>query len=226
MSQPAALVLQHVQDLIREGKQVIATQWAVEYSFSKEWFVEVGAFGAWTGGCSTLHHMLGPTNPWSGTLADLEMKSNALGFCERLLGTLKAVERAVQRGHIVRVEDLARAEVLGDLLEQADHLHSQSYFLAAGVLCRAALEEHLRVWCARLSCSPQKSKPTLNDYLQALYGGKHLDLIAMKHVESMAAVGNACAHNKGPSAPDVERLLRDTRSFMVEHGVPAPPVGP
>jgi len=40
----------------------------------------------------------------------------------------------------------------------------------------------------------------------------------MKHIESLASVGNDAAHNKPTLAePDVKRLLRDVRDILVKH---------
>ena len=57
-----------------------------------------------------------------------------------------------------------RAEAFESLLEQADYLLSEGYFLAAGVLGRAVLEEHLRKWCDLKAYSPAKQRPTINDF--------------------------------------------------------------
>jgi hypothetical protein len=124
----------------------------------------------------------------------------------------------VARGLLVAVEDLVRAEAFESLLEQADYLLASGYALAAGVLGRAVLEEHLRKWCEVKGCRPAKDKPTINDYNSELYKAKHLNLSQMKHVESLAAVGNEAAHNKPTLTADgVERLLRDVRELLAKH---------
>jgi hypothetical protein len=231
MATAATVVLQHVQDLIREGEAVLATE-SVTTGLAPARYVELGSFATWLGGCSTLHHMLGAGNPWAKTLGELHETPCYSANARRIQGTLKAIEKAVQHGHIVRVEDLARADVLGDLLEQAEHLREKSYHLAAGVLCRASLEEHLRAWCIRVGCAPlkpdgtPKDKPTIEDFKQELKKANHIDGITSKHIDHMAAIGNACAHNKAFTAADVDQLVNDLRRFMAQNAIPAPTATP
>ncbi len=82
-------------------------------------------------------------------------------------------------------------------MEQAEHLLDKGYSLAASVLGRAVLEEHLRKLCDRHGCLPA-NRLTINDLSQALYKGQHLDKIGMQQVTAMAAVANDCAHAKSP----------------------------
>jgi hypothetical protein len=178
--------------------------------------VELQGFAKLRAGCANLLRMLGPAgDPWKELLADA---SNTPFAVKRILGTLEAIGEAVQNGLLVKVEDLVRAEAFDNLLTQADYLLSETYFLAAGVLGRAVLEEHLRKWCDQKSCAPTKPKPTISDFKDTLYKAKEINVTQMKHIESLAAVGNDAAHNI-PSliTSDVERLLRDVREILIKH---------
>lgn len=136
-----------------------------------------------------------------------------------MLGTVEAIEQLVTEGLLVEIEDMVRAESFTSLLDQAEFLEDKGYFLAAGTLGRAVLEEHLRSWIQNLALPLlKKSRPTLNDYKDALYKAKAFTLTVMKHIESMAAVGNDAAHNKPVLDADaVKRLLRDVREFIAKH---------
>jgi hypothetical protein len=140
-------------------------------------------------------------------------------YYDGMLGALLALKDAVEDDLLVQVESLVFAEAFNDLLEQADHLLSQSYTLAAGVLGRAVLEEHLRKLCDTNGCQPSKNRPTMVDFYDALHRAGAITKIERKHVESMAAVGNEAAHNKAVSTPDIERLLRDVRAFVALHPI-------
>jgi hypothetical protein len=97
------------------------------------------------------------------------------------------------------------------------HLAS-AYHLAAAVLGRAVLEEHLREWCKRGACVPAKNNATMNDDNQSLYGNMPYDKVAMQHMTAMAAVGNDASHNNpAVRADDVTRMPRDVRSFSIAH---------
>jgi hypothetical protein len=106
------------------------------------------------------------------------------------------------------------------LLEQADYLLSEGYFLAAGVLGRAILEQHLKYWRYIAGCPPNKPRPTLNDFKDGLYKSKRINITEMKHIESLASVGNDAAHNKPTlTESDVKRLLRDVRDMLVKYAL-------
>ena len=137
---------------------------------------------------------------------------------KKMMGTLMAIKEAIEQDFLITVEELVMSEAFVDLLEQAEYLLSGNYFLAAGVLGRAVLEERLRKWCDAVGCIPSKPKPTLNDFKLELQKASELNKIEVSHVDGMAAIGNIAAHNKpGLAKADVERLVRDVREFLVCH---------
>ena len=153
--------------------------------------------------------------PWQQVFA---VNDNSIKHAKQMLGTLEAIKSVVAAEGLVTVEDLVMAEAFADLLEQADYLLSENYALAAGVIGRAVLEEHLRKLCGHASLVPTKPKPTLNDWKQELQKASKLNKIEVTHVDAMATVGNEAAHNKpGLKGEDVERMLRDVREFLVRH---------
>jgi hypothetical protein len=134
---------------------------------------------------------------------------------EEPLSALKAIRFAIDEGLLGRYEDLVIADTIGDLTEQADYLLDQNFFLAAGVIYRAVLEERLRKLCERHSCLPTKPHSTLADLNQALYKAKIYDKSMMLHVTALASDGNAAAHNKpGFTKEQVERLQAGVRHFL------------
>jgi hypothetical protein len=133
--------------------------------------------------------------PWKDTFDGINSVSNVA----KMLGTLEGIEQAISGGLLLNVEDMVRAESFNSLLDQAGFLHQQGFFLAAGVLARAVLEEHLRAWAAKA----------------ALYKANKFPLSVLKHIEAMAAVGNDAAHNKPELTSEaVTRMLRDVREFI------------
>jgi hypothetical protein len=211
-----AFLTKEVQRLIAEGQQVAAIK--VEgipesrYRRAPPPVVELQAFSRWQAGCKNLMRLLADcAEPWNDAFDGDNSASNAT----RMLGTLEAIEHAISGGLLLSVEDIVRAESFNSLLDQADFLHAQGFVLAAGVLARAVLEEHLRAWAANSSLSIPKPKSTLNDFKDALYKDKKVSLSVAKHIEAMAAVGNDAAHNKPELTKEaVTRMLRDVREFI------------
>jgi hypothetical protein len=118
------------------------------------------------------------------------------------------------------ITQLVKAETLADLLDQAEHLYESGYHLAAGVIGRAVLEEHLRTTCFNLNCSPTKKRPTINDFNQALDGIQYYSKIKMKQVDTLEAIGNDAAHNNPEmDSSDVKTLLTDLPEIIDSTGV-------
>jgi len=214
-----SILLQTSTRLIQEGQQVVDSTFeqriqGASYLGGPPRYVDLEAFAKWRGGCANFLRMLGEAGEtWAESFKE---DANTPVNSKVMLGSLRAISESIENNLLISVEQIIRAETFEGLLEQADYLYSEGYFLAAGVLGRAVLEDHLRNFCVIRNCLPSKAKPTLNDFNQSLYKAKILNVTHMKHVESMAAVGNNAAHNKPElTDQDVERLLGDVRRFIV-----------
>jgi hypothetical protein len=154
--------------------------------------------------------------PWSARLSHDGVVIHA-DKIERPLSALRTIRDAIAQGLLTRYEDLIVADTFADLTEQAAHLLSQGYFLAAGVILRAVLEERLRKLCDRCKITITKPRPTINDFNQALYTATPpvYDKSMMLHVTSLASLGNDAAHNSpGLKREDVDRLATGVREFL------------
>jgi hypothetical protein len=209
-----------VQKLIAEGQTVLTTKFSRSgggYIDMSDPYVDAQKFHKWVIGCSNLVSSLGDSaKAWSDAFGGDE--SNQFVIAQVLLGKLEALKEAIDGDLLVRVEDLVMADAFADLLEQADELLEKGYLLAAGVLGRAVLEEHLRKLCDRQGCLPS-AKPTIHDLNQALYKTSYFDKLTMKQVDVMATAGNHCAHNTDPplTSADVRQLLTDVAGFLQRH---------
>ena len=73
-----------------------------------------------------------------------QTKGNSLENALSVLGSLKSIKESLDDGLLIRFEDIVYAEAFSDLVEQAEYLYEQGYFLASGVILRAVLEERLK----------------------------------------------------------------------------------
>lgn len=205
-----------LDSLLAEGVNVDKT--AIERatsSFTKDWFVDVEAFHKWKSSCKLLITMLGAfADPWRATL-DNDQYRNSRSTVRAMLGAVASVKENVLAGRLARVEELVLAEAFSNLLDQAKYLLDKKYFLASGVLCRAVLEEKLRLLCDANGITLVKDRPTLADYNTSLYTAKVIDKLLMKSVDSMAAVGNDAAHNNASlTEADVVRMYSNLEDFL------------
>lgn len=206
--------LQHIDRLISEGQS------ATRMTFKDEWgngHVDLEAFSKWRTSCNNLVHQIGASaNSWS---EGFPMNTpNRCVDASVMFGRLRALKEAVEHDLLTRVVDIVSADAFGSLLEQADELLSKGYVVAAGVLGRAVMEEHLRKLCNHHRCLPVTNRPTINDLNQSLYKVGQIDKLGMQTVTAMATIGNDCAHNTIQHMPqDVRKFLNDVRDFMVRH---------
>jgi hypothetical protein len=195
--------------LIEEAKGVLASQFDTGV-IGAPTFVDLQVLYKWWGKVKSFGHQLGTAvKPWQQTLS-ADPERNTLAFAKLVLGTLEAIKHELENDHLESFTQLVRAETLADLLDQAEHLFEGGYHLAAGVLGRAVLEEHLRTVCDTFGCSPQKKRATISDYNQALYGLQHYSKIKLKQIDMLASIGNDAAHNSPKlDAADVKKMLSD-----------------
>ena len=168
-------------------------------------------------GCRHIAKLLGTdAEAWKEVLE--QPREGHWGDLRELAGALEILQQTMAAGLLLHIEDFVMAHAFDDFLEQADYLFSQGYYVPAGVLGRAVLEEHLQKWCRRENVTLTMTRPTINDFNTELYKAKHLNKAEMHHVTAMAAVGNDATHDPANvKKEDVERLLRDARSFIALH---------
>jgi hypothetical protein len=210
-----------VQKLITEGDAVIASKWQPggNWITGPPTYVDLEMFQQWRGRCRLLLTLLGPlAGPWEPVLGST--MENKFTAAKSTQGALKGIQQSIDEGLLVRFEDLVLAEAFSDLSEQAGYLFGQGYFLAAGVIARAVLEERLRRLATVNACLPTRARPTLADFNGELYKKGVYDKVAFKHVESLAAVGNEAAHaSPDLKMDDVRRLLDGLQDFLTRFSV-------
>jgi hypothetical protein len=205
-----------VRQLIDEGNSISET--AVHRqtsSITSDWFVDLQMFQKWRTSCKLLLSQLGSfATPWADNLGRDSAKNNR-STVRVMLGALESISENIIAGRLIRFEDIVFAEAFSNLIEQAEYLLSKGYYLAAGVLFRAVLEEKLRRLCDTHNQVVEKQRPTIADYNQALYKATAYDKITFKNVDTMATIGNEAAHNKdGLVAADIERLNSNLLDFL------------
>jgi hypothetical protein len=126
-------------------------------------------------------------------------------------GAILALRAAVNAGLLVRLEAIVRANVYDDLLLQAAELLKASYDIAAMVLIRAVLEQHLQKLCTSRSLNWQGagSLSKYNDLLrQVLY-----DQVTWRRIQAIADLRNHAAH--GETALVKVEEVRDAQKYVM-----------
>ncbi|MDB6116784.1 MAG: hypothetical protein JWO08_565 [Verrucomicrobiaceae bacterium] len=172
-------------------------------------------YAKWSAGCCNFIRLLGDAGQ---DYKEIFQESYGRAIPSAQIGTLEHLQLALRSGLLGNTGELVRAEVFLGLLEQAECLNESGYFIAAGVLARAVLQEHLKAWAEQACVILQTDQPTLDDFTGALHESKIYPLTVMKHIEAMAAIGNSATHNKEELTQDeVTQLLTEVRDFVCKH---------
>lgn len=189
--------------LVTEGEAVLRNTWQSggNYLSGPPTYVDLAAFRTWQARCKLLASLLGRIGkPWEAELTT--SWDNRIESAITIQSTLQAIKVSAGEGLLLEIEDLVLADAFANLLEQAEYLLKQGYYLAAGVILRAVLEERLRRLCDQHSLVLSKPKPTLNDYNTELYTKQVYDKITFKDIDTLIAIGNDAAHNKPTLSAD------------------------
>jgi hypothetical protein len=208
-------LIEFVEDLRKEATWVRATR---QGSPGDGW-VDAGKLNGLAAGCRLLVAKLGPF----GTVWDEMLQPPPNGneeFFNKISHVLDTIANALAKGRLATVEEIASAEVLGDLLEHAEELVKSKFNLAAAIILRAVLEERLRKLCASSGCIPAGQRPTIEHFKQSLYAANVIDKIIVKDIDWMAGVGNAAAHNLPEfTAADVPQMYQRVTAFLARFQV-------
>ncbi len=203
------------EDCIIEGESLMETQF-VGYELTGDKYVDLEKFHKWKSNCNVLINLLGElSNPWK-SIFDGD-KGNSLVNAMTILGGIKSINETIDKGYLLRIEDIIFAEAFSNLIEQAEYLYSQQYILAAGVLGRAVLEEKLRNLCSSQEIEFKKSRPTLSDYNMELYKSKFYDKIEHKNIDYLISIGNSAAHNQPITKEDVKDLIDGVNRILIKY---------
>jgi hypothetical protein len=139
-------------------------------------------------------------------------------FYKDCFGIFEAAERDFRAGMLADIRSVVSAEVLDDLLEQAEHLFSHGYHIPAASLAGAVLEDALRRLAhARAIEIPQKT--TIDGLNSTLAKAGVYEKATMKRITGIADVRNNADHGHFDKfkKDDVEDMLKWVRRFTSDY---------
>jgi hypothetical protein len=133
-----------------------------------------------------------------------------------LKGIVEETHAAILNGHLVSYEELIHGDMFGDVLEEAEHLHSEGYKDPAAVLAGTSLELHLKKLCAKHTITVAPKASIINDDLKraGAYGGlEHKQVIAWQKLRNDAAHGDYSNYDTA----QVALMIQGVRDFIVKY---------
>lgn len=134
---------------------------------------------------------------------------------ETTAGVISAATDAWRRGFVFNIQEIVRADVEADLIDQATSLHELGYQLPSAVLTGAVLEQHLRSvapsWGVVTTTADGKAL-TIEPLNVELKKAGAYDTIMQKKITYLAGLRNEAAHGRSDfkeRGADVGAMIRD-----------------
>lgn len=133
----------------------------------------------------------------------------------RLLNVFSGIKKDYEKGYVVPLASMIRAEVFNDELGQADELFSHGYFVAAAVIAGTVLETFMRAQCD----SRQIKAGSLNQMNAELSKVGVYDQTVQKKITFYSGVRNDAAHGKGAKESDVKQVIEGVRQHLRDYSI-------
>jgi hypothetical protein len=152
-------------------------------------------------------------------------EANSKQVFAKALSYLRSAKAIYIDGQLFNLRKVVTAEVFDDLLEQAEHILSEGYFIPAAVIAGSVLEDGLRQICSRDGV-PIPLNATMNPMNDALTKHGTYTALTQKKILYLAALRNDSAHGKWVNLPpqqiqarknDVEGMILDVRRFLADY---------
>jgi hypothetical protein len=215
-------ILERLDELIALGEEVKKTR----YSHSGDGFVYVGDDGVkgemshqWGVSClSLLERVFGKESPYYAKFDALYSDLGDYTPMVQALGIIRAAREDIVKGALFNIRRLVEAEVLDDLLDQAQALLEGGYVAPAAVVAGCVLEDGLRKLCLQQGIV-LSAKPKLDQMNSELAKKGAYTKFVQKRVTLLADIRNRAAHGDWADLKrsDVEDMTSKVRSFMEEH---------
>ncbi|MEA3401060.1 MAG: hypothetical protein U9R79_07445 [Armatimonadota bacterium] len=225
-------ILERIDQLLEEAQTIHGSVYVDTAPIREK--VDEEAFRSWSVSCSHVISLAFGRESEHYRAFDREISDfyNLFRNFARARAVLKAAREDLAAGMLVKLEDLAAAEVFDDMLEMALHLHESGYHIAAVSITGAVLEDALRKLHAREigSVADESKISVLNDALKDVYGQP-----TWRQIQTWGDIRNDADHGKysnseqqkaldanGEPYPvidprQVRRMIDWTRDFMEKH---------
>ena len=215
-------VICDIEELISLGEEVISTQRRTEsmgrLRVVAEPFVDGQLSAQWgTRSLSLLERIFSKDSIYYETYYRISNSLNKLSNVKRGMGILQAAKVDVEKGGLIKLKDLTRAELFDNLLEQSEYLLDCGYYTAAVVLSGAVLENQLR----ELSIQHHielPAKPKLDSMNIELVKKGVYNITTQKRITGIAGIRNSAAHGKESeyTKEDVVDMVKHIRRLIEE----------
>lgn len=215
-------VVERLTELVAEAEEVVTARHAETHSgIGTFHFVDRGrATELFVKGQNILGRVFGKdSDHYQRFLETTKRNMNNLEYGVKAAAILKAALSDYEHGYLFDVKQLIHAEVLDDLLDQAQVLLDAGYFGPAAVVAGTVLENALRRMCNGVPSITLPEKPKLDWMNAELAKAGTYNKLVQKQITAQADLRNKAAHGHWQefTNADVDDMLRYVRRFAADH---------
>lgn len=210
-------IVERIEYLVRLGETVASTGRSVEGVIGAR-FVDTKQFYEWkAASLSFLQSVFGEENSHYRLFEKNCVHSHSNDTLQGL-GVLKAAKADIDGGYLVKISELAAADIFVDFLDMADHLLAQGYKDPASSLIGAVLEDGLRKMCISAGIE-LKSGGDISSHNQKLADKAVYSRLIQKRIQVWADIRNNADHGHFDAykSTDVEEMLRGVQEFLASN---------
>jgi hypothetical protein len=110
---------------------------------------------------------------------------------------------------LFEIRQLVQADLLDSELDAAKELSKHRFTRAAGAMAGVVLEKHLAEVCGSHSIKVAKTKPTINDFNEALKAADVIEVPTWRFIQHLTDIRNRCDHGREtePSQDEVDEMI-------------------
>jgi len=214
-----AKVVSRLDELIVTGEQVLATKRAPGRNGFGDSYVDSRMAFQWaTSVQNLLVRVFGSDSEHYKNFTHQVEQHLTYSPTYRAQGILKSAQDDYVKGFVFDMRRLVEAEVLDDLLDQAQQLLESGYYAPAAVVAGCVLEDGLRKLCERSSIE-LTATPKLDSMNSSLAKAGVFSKLVQKRVTAFADVRNMAAHGEWAkfTVEDARDMLQGVRRLMETH---------
>ncbi len=201
--------------LLERGEAVLASHYRSELSHQD--FVDAERFREWRVGClAFLAEAFGADSPY---LREFEFSCDSpyLNAAARGQAVLRAAREYLSFGRMARVEELAAAEVLNDLIAIAERRLRSGAIGAALAIAGAVLEDTLRRNARVRKIAFRESLDGVEELNQRLWQAGVYPIAVRRKIDAWRTLASGGIAEDDDGRAAVAAMLREVRNFVADH---------
>ena len=205
-------ILQRLDELIAEAEAIVSPEGRVDAAAWDAWRVSILPLVAQLAGGSEYYTSFALRANWNRRTGERAWEPSMA------LAILRRVRDDYAKGYLKDLRELAAAEVFGDFLDMADHLHTNGYHIPAASIAGAVLGDSLRRLHLK-HIGQWKGDSSISKLNDALRKAEVYRQAMWRQIQAWGDIRNDADHGHFDKVDDqqVKLMVPGIRDFIARH---------